>query len=273
MSLLLPEKSSAPIQLGPGEVLSPDSPQGVLPAAPRFTLDKSGNPRVQFLTSPATDQVAAPSANPNSAQAAFQSAPAKSSLLDGIREHELLSKTQDQLEGQQGDDAAQKFIDDWMAAHNQQAPGARKFSLSPTAASNPVTDAISQATAQGQAVLPPEETSLRTFSPNGSGESPASMEAINRVASENSQGIKRFRIDTRSGQETPLFGVDAVDVKAGPYDRIVQRGPMGETTLDQGARARMPAATPKVATNANLEDVLQRATKGLRTFSAKAGDD
>lgn len=138
---------------------------------------------------------------------------------------------------------------------------------------SPVTDAISQATGNGQPVLPPETTEGRTFSPNASGESPASLEAINRQASERVNGVKRFRIDTRSGQETPLIGVDAVDAKAGPYDRIVQRGPQGETTLDQGPKARPSTATPKVANNNNLEDVLKRATQGLRTFGAAGGGD
>jgi hypothetical protein len=76
------------------------------------------------------------------------------------------------------------------------------------------------------------------ITPNGSGESAASMEAINRTASEKAQGIKRVRIDTRSGNEMPLFGTDAVDAKAGPYDVIVQRTPQGDVELDRGMRAR-----------------------------------
>ncbi|HEX3156806.1 MAG TPA: hypothetical protein VHV32_19410 [Candidatus Angelobacter sp.] len=107
---------------------------------------------------------------------------------------------------------------------------------------------------------------------NGSGESPASQEAINRVSSEKSQGVQRFRIDTRSGKETPLIGVDAVDAKAGPYDRIIKRGPKGEEVVDEGPKARPPKQTPQVATNDNLESVLSRATKGLKHRSAKAGD-
>ena len=73
---------------------------------------------------------------------------------------------------------------------------------------------------------------------NASGESAASQEAINRAASQKAQGIKTYRIDTRSGNEVPLLGVDATDASAGPYDVIVQRGPKGETVLDTGARAR-----------------------------------
>jgi hypothetical protein len=74
--------------------------------------------------------------------------------------------------------------------------------------------------------------------PNASGESAASQEAINRVASEQRQGIKRFRIDTRSGNEIPLTGVDAVDARPGQYDVIVERSPKGETVLDSGPKSR-----------------------------------
>lgn len=75
--------------------------------------------------------------------------------------------------------------------------------------------------------------------PNASGESKASMEAITRVANEQRAGVKRFRIDTRSGTETPLYGVDAVEVTAGPYDVIIKRFPDGtEEIVDQGAKAR-----------------------------------
>lgn len=73
---------------------------------------------------------------------------------------------------------------------------------------------------------------------NASGESAASKEALSRMSSEKSQGIKRLRIDTRSGAEMPLIGPDAVDAKAGPHEIIVSRGPQGDTILDQGARAR-----------------------------------
>jgi hypothetical protein len=80
--------------------------------------------------------------------------------------------------------------------------------------------------------------SRRGVTPNGSGESAASMEAINRVASEKKGGVKRVRIDTRSGNEMPLIGTDAVDAQAGPYDVIVQRTPQGDVELDRGVRAR-----------------------------------
>lgn len=156
LGLMLPEKASGVIQLGPGEVLPPDSPEGLLPAAPRFLVDKSGNPRVQFLTSAASDQVAPTS--PNSAQSLFQGAPAqRPNLLDGIREHEFLSQTQNELEGQAGDEEGQAKLQGWMEAHNQQAPGAKAPGLMSAQANKTLNSAIEQANASGQAVLPPEE--------------------------------------------------------------------------------------------------------------------
>lgn len=109
-------------------------------------------------------------------------------------------------------------------------------------------------------------------SPNGSGESSASQEAISRVASEKAQKIERVRIDTRSGKETKLFGVDAVDAKAGPYDRIIKRGPNGEEIQDEGAKARPVSSTPRVPkTDEETESLLMNSIKRAR--SAKAGDD
>ena len=77
------------------------------------------------------------------------------------------------------------------------------------------------------------------LSPNASGESSASQEAINRTASQKRQGIKTIRIDTRSGKETPIPTVDAADTEAGPYEQIVQRKPDGsEVVMDAGTKAR-----------------------------------
>jgi hypothetical protein len=86
---------------------------------------------------------------------------------------------------------------------------------------------------------------------NASGESPASLEAINRVSSERSQGIKRFRVDTRSGKEMPIVGADAVDATAGPYDVIVHRGPEGEVILDTGSKARRLGKKPSASQTAS----------------------
>ncbi len=93
--------------------------------------------------------------------------------------------------------------------------------------------------ADATAALGPEtkKTAAKTTL-NASGESSASQEAINRAASEKAQGIKRYRIDGRSGKEIPLFGPDAVDAKAGPFDYIVSRDSKGQTVLDMGSQAR-----------------------------------
>lgn len=84
---------------------------------------------------------------------------------------------------------------------------------------------------------------------NASGESAASVEAINRVQAEKAAGQKRYVID-RDGTVTPLVGVDAVDAVARPGQVIVQRGVGAEpyTILDRGglgagaARNRLNAA-------------------------------
>lgn len=73
---------------------------------------------------------------------------------------------------------------------------------------------------------------------NGSGESAASQEAINRVASEKANGIKRYRVDSRSGNRTPLIGVESVDQQAGPYEHIIEVSPEGTRILDSGSKAR-----------------------------------
>ena len=86
--------------------------------------------------------------------------------------------------------------------------------------------------------VPDVEVSGGRTSANASGESSASLEAQSRLATEKNQGVQRVRVDTRSGQEVPLTGVDAVDAKAGPYDRIVMRDKNGaEIVLDEGQKA------------------------------------
>jgi hypothetical protein len=77
------------------------------------------------------------------------------------------------------------------------------------------------------------------LSPNASGESAASQEAINRTVSEKAKGTKYYRLDTRSGRAIPLIGPDRVDATAGDYEEIVKVGVDGtETTLDRGSKAR-----------------------------------
>ena len=77
------------------------------------------------------------------------------------------------------------------------------------------------------------------LSPNASGESAASQEAINRTASEKAKGTKYYRLDTRSGRAMPLIGPDRVDATAGDYEEVVKVDADGtETTLDRGSKAR-----------------------------------
>lgn len=75
------------------------------------------------------------------------------------------------------------------------------------------------------------------ITPNGSGESAASAEAVNRVASEKANGIRRVAIDTRSGIEKPLIGVDAVDYQPQPHEIVIQRSPQGDVELARGHSA------------------------------------
>jgi hypothetical protein len=82
-------------------------------------------------------------------------------------------------------------------------------------------------------MTPPTQVSV-----GASGESAASLEAINRLQSEKNRGIGRFRIDTRSGQETPLIGVDAIDARPGKFDVIIERSKNGQLILDSGPQAR-----------------------------------
>lgn len=66
-------------------------------------------------------------------------------------------------------------------------------------------------------------TGYGTLENNASGESAASVEAINRVKSEKAAGQDRVMIDP-DGAGTPLQGVDAVDATAPKGRLIVQRG-------------------------------------------------
>jgi HAMP domain-containing protein len=80
---------------------------------------------------------------------------------------------------------------------------------------------------------------------NASGESSASLEAINRQASEKAQQLRRVVVDTRSGKEYPLIGVDAVDRQARDYESIEFRGGNrnGEV-ISQGAKVSRAYSPP-----------------------------
>lgn len=101
-------------------------------------------------------------------------------------------------------------------------------------------------------------------SPNGSGESAASQEAINRLDSEKTQGVKRVVVDTRSGIERPLIGVDAVDYQPKPYESVEFRGGNRDgEVIDRGQGAR-----PYQRKNASVE-----AARTAGTEAAKAAMD
>ena len=86
---------------------------------------------------------------------------------------------------------------------------------------------------------PPNLEEEEKTTKNASGESSASKEAINRTASEKSQGLKRVVVDTRSGQERPLIGVDAVDYSPQPYESVEFRGGDRDgEVIDSGKNAR-----------------------------------
>ncbi len=74
---------------------------------------------------------------------------------------------------------------------------------------------------------------------NGSSESAASKEALSRAASEKAAGTKRVVVDTRSGQERPLIGPDAVDYNPRPYESVEFRGGKRDgEIIAQGSSAR-----------------------------------
>lgn len=80
------------------------------------------------------------------------------------------------------------------------------------------------------------ETGQSDFENNASGESAASVEALNRLREEAELGRARMLID-RDGSVRQLFGVDAVDAVARPGQVIVQRniGADEWTVLSQGS--------------------------------------
>lgn len=85
---------------------------------------------------------------------------------------------------------------------------------------------------------------------NASGESSASVEAINRVSSEKAAGQNRYQIDPDGGW-TPLTGVDSVDATAPKGHIIVQQGVGADpyTILDRGG---LPQAHAKGLLNRAL---------------------
>ena len=94
-----------------------------------------------------------------------------------------------------------------------------------------------------------------TVSTNGSGDSAASQEAINRVASEQAKNQPRYMVNLRTGQATPMPAtVDAVDQLALPHTAIMQKGigkdPSAWTVLDHNSKLpqyEIDAAMPRIS--------------------------
>lgn len=107
---------------------------------------------------------------------------------------------------------------------------------------------------------------------NASGESSASVEAMNRNASEKDNAQFRFLID-RNDTVTPLIGVDAADAKANPGQLIVQQnvGKDKWTVLSSGNDLSKDVITGKLNRNlTKLTDAAKR--QDTRGAAHKMGD-
>lgn len=103
---------------------------------------------------------------------------------------------------------------------------------------------------------------------NASGESSASQEAINRDQSNKDQGIKLMKVKV-NGEEVPLFGPDAVDVKAGKGETIVKRYADGrEEIQDQGAGAKYSG--PKEVKSSDLHSGVKEQVSNLTNNDLKS---
>lgn len=107
--------------------------------------------------------------------------------------------------------------------------------------------------------IKPEAEEPEVVTPNASGESAASQEAINREASNKAQGVKTYRVDTRTGNVVPVLGVDAVDATAKPYEKIVQVKGDQVTELDSGRGAR-PLDEAKLLKQTTASDAVKQTT-------------
>lgn len=81
-------------------------------------------------------------------------------------------------------------------------------------------------------IIEPTETPIEVVEPTGiqdnasmpGAEGAGSLEAIGREASEKASGRVRHRLNTKTGEATPLIGVDAVDAVPNIHEVIVQEG-------------------------------------------------
>ena len=85
------------------------------------------------------------------------------------------------------------------------------------------------------------------LSPNASGESSASLENINRVASQKAKGLKIYRLNSLSGQATPILAQDAVDWRPGPAEHKIEVDGEGNiSVLESGSRAHPVMKSSKI---------------------------
>ena len=78
-------------------------------------------------------------------------------------------------------------------------------------------------------------------------QSPASVEAISRVKTEKAKGVKRVAIDTRTGKEKPLIGVDAVDYRVQPFEVSALKKPNGTLEIiDAGKNVNIKTFKEKI---------------------------
>jgi len=85
------------------------------------------------------------------------------------------------------------------------------------------------------------------LSPNASGESSASLENINRVASQKAKGVKTYRLNSLSGQATPILAQDAVDWRPGPAEHKIEVDGEGNiSVLESGSRAHPVMKSSKI---------------------------
>lgn len=100
------------------------------------------------------------------------------------------------------------------------------------------------------------EEPVSTFEANASGESAASMEAINRLRQEQAAGQERYKVKA-NGEVVPLTTADRVDAQAYPGEVILQRG-VGKdewTVLDNNKGNAFAA-------KARLADIAKRKGQG-----------
>ncbi len=82
---------------------------------------------------------------------------------------------------------------------------------------------------------------------NASGESSASLENINRVASQKAKGLRTYKLDSRSGLATPVLANDAADFHPSQYEHKIEVDADGNINLlESGGSARTLLKSSKI---------------------------